>query len=162
MRNIHSGRVHRTKSARKGRAIILFPERRYPPGSQKWQTCAQSLPPATLRQPTPAMSARRTTPDSTSTRLFPTPVRRAIISSRNRRYASQIGAILRFCNLGSVLDATKGAARRTVDRDLGQFSSPSLRRAANLPDHARIALALGEPRAKYGVGSAELQSRLQC
>ena len=35
----------------------------------QWQTLDQSLPPATLRQPTP---------DSTSTRLFPTPVRCAI------------------------------------------------------------------------------------
>ena len=48
---------------------------------RKWQSLGQSLPPATLRQPTPAMSARRTTPDSTSTRLFPTFVRCAIISS---------------------------------------------------------------------------------
>ena len=37
----------------------------------QWQTLDQSLPPATLRQPTP---------DSTSTRLFPTSVRRAIIT----------------------------------------------------------------------------------
>ena len=47
--------------------------------SQRWQSLDQSLPPATLRQPTPAMSARRTTPDSTSTRLFPTPIHCAII-----------------------------------------------------------------------------------
>ena len=37
------------------------------------------LKPLVGQAPTPAMSARRTTPDSTSTRLFSTPVRRAII-----------------------------------------------------------------------------------
>ena len=42
------------------------------------------LQPATLRQPTPAMSARRTTPDSTSTRLFPTPFQCAIIRPLHR------------------------------------------------------------------------------
>ena len=55
------------------------PERRQRADAQKWQSLVQSLPPATLRQPTTAMSARRTTPDSTSTRLFPTSIRRAII-----------------------------------------------------------------------------------
>ena len=52
--------------------------------SQKWQSLPQSLPPATLSQPTPAMSARRTTPDSTSTKLFPTPVRCVIIGAASR------------------------------------------------------------------------------
>ena len=57
-----------------------------------WQTLDQSLPPATLSQPTPAMSARRTTPDSTSTKLFPTPFRRAIIKVIAQLYPAEIAA----------------------------------------------------------------------
>ena len=53
--------------------------RRWSASDPKWQSSDQTLPPATLSQPTPAMSARRTMPDSASMRLFPTPVRRAII-----------------------------------------------------------------------------------
>ena len=68
-----------TNSAKRRQCQQFRPEPRQRPQGQKWQSCAQTLPPATLRQPTPAMSARRTTPDSTSTRLFPTPFRRAII-----------------------------------------------------------------------------------
>ena len=55
-------------------------ERRQEPADENWQSLDQSLPPATLSQPTPAMSARRTTPDSTSTRQFSTPFRCALIS----------------------------------------------------------------------------------
>jgi transposase len=50
--------------------------------------------------------------------------------------------------------ATEGATHRTTDRDLGQFASPSWRRATSLPHHVWLEPVLGQP--------AQLQSRLQC
>ena len=61
-----------------------------------------------------------------------------------------------------LLTATAGATRRTTNGDLGQFPGPSGRRAKSLSDHAWLEPVLGQPRAKHGAGSAQLQSRLQC
>ena len=58
--------------------------------------------------------------------------------------------------------ATEGATHRTTDRDLGQFASPSWRRATSLSHHARLEPVPGQPRVKHGAGSAQLPSRLQC
>ncbi|MCE2499739.1 MAG: winged helix-turn-helix domain-containing protein [Dehalococcoidia bacterium] len=55
-----------------------------------------------------------------------------------------------------------GATHRTAHSDLGQqLPGPSGRRDPGLSHHAQPEAAPGEPRIKYGAGSAQLRSRLQ-